>query len=106
MKREYPLDIENVGEDTYIVMSRGHHDPHAFMRKVREEGYDWPLGMPSHRWVKMTPANDGGEHSCFYNFVDEGTRGAFPATYAHEAYGDDRYEVVCATSGSAGGGAA
>jgi hypothetical protein len=98
-KREYPLIIENVGENDYIVMSRGHHDPHEFMRKVREEGYDWPLGFPKHEWVKMTPANDGGEHNCFYNFVTEGTRGAFPATYAHEAYGDERYEVVAIRKG-------
>ncbi|WP_175706792.1 hypothetical protein [Burkholderia ambifaria] len=97
MSKSYPLEIENVGEDTYIVMSRGHHDPHEFMRKVREEGFDWPLGMPTHRWVKRTPANDG-DHTCWYNFVEEGTRGAFPATYAHEAYGDDRYEVVSKTT--------
>jgi hypothetical protein len=88
--KTYPLEIENAGDDTYIVMSRGHHDPHEFMREVREEGYDWPLGMPSHRWVKQTPARDGFS----YHFVKEGTRGAFPATYAHEAYGDERYEVA------------
>jgi hypothetical protein len=96
MTNSYPLEIENVGDDTYIVMSRGHHDPHEFMRKVREEGFDWPLGMPTHRWVKRTPAKDGA-HACWYNFVEEGTRGAFPATYAHEAYGDDRYEVASKT---------
>jgi hypothetical protein len=90
--REYPLEIENAGSDTYIVMSRGHHDPHEFMRKVREEGYDWPLGMPTHHWLKMTPVPDGFR----YHFVDKGTRGAFPATYAHEAYGDRRYEIVAA----------
>ncbi|WP_205973704.1 hypothetical protein [Paraburkholderia sp. Tr-20389] len=102
MKREYPLEIENVGEDTYIVMSRGHHDPDEFMRKVREEGFDWPLGMPTHHWVKRTPANDG-DHTCWFNFVDKGTRGAFPATYAHEAYGEDRYEAIRALAASEGG---
>lgn len=91
--KSYPLEIENVGDDDYIVMSRGHHAPDEFMKAVRAEGYDWPLGMPSHRWVKQTPSRDGN-HSCWYNFVAEGTRGAFPATYAHEAYGDERYEVV------------
>lgn len=89
---KYPLEIENAGEDDYIVMSRGHHDPHEFMRKVREEGFDWPLGMPTHRWVKMTPCRNG----YLYHFVFKGTRGAFPATYAHEAYGEDRYEAICA----------
>lgn len=101
MSEKYPLEIENVGENDYIVMSRGHHDPHEFMRRVRAEGYDWPLGMPTHRWVKMTPANDGGEHNFFYNFVDKGVRGAFPATYAHEAYGDKRYEVITASIAAA-----
>lgn len=94
MSKPYPLEIENVGEDDYIVMSRGHHDPHEFMRKVRAEGYDWPLGMPTHRWVKQTPTRDG----CLYHFVSEGIRGAFPATYSHEAYGDQRYEIVAASA--------
>lgn len=87
---DYPLEIENAGDDTYIVMSRGHHDPHEFMSKVRAEGYGWPLGMPTHHCVKMTPTRDGFR----YHFVEKGTRGAFPATYAHEAYGDKRYEIV------------
>ena len=30
--RRYPLSVENVGEDTYILMSKGHHDVHEFMR--------------------------------------------------------------------------
>jgi len=102
MKFDYPIEIENAGDDTYIVMSRGHHDPHEFMRKVREDGYDWPLGMPTHHWVKMTPVPDGYR----YHFVIKGTRGAFPATYAHEAFGDMRYEAICAASDSAEGGAA
>jgi hypothetical protein len=91
VSKSYPLEIENVGEDDYIVMSRGHHNPHVFMKAVRAEGYDWPLGMPSHRWVKQAPTREGFA----YHFVNEGTRGAFPATYAHEAYGDNRYEAIC-----------
>lgn len=90
---EYPLSIENVGEDTYIVMSRGHHDPAAFMAAVREAGYDWPLGAPTHHWVRATPAPAGSGYRCFYNLSDKPGRGAFPATYAHEAYGDDQYEA-------------
>ncbi|PYE13388.1 hypothetical protein C7410_14743 [Paraburkholderia silvatlantica] len=96
MSKVYPLIIESVGEDDYIVMSRGHHDPHEFMRAVRANGYDWPLGMPSHRWVKSTPSRDG----CRYNFVREGTRGAFPATYSHEARIDERIKTrTCRTCG-------
>lgn len=93
MKREYPIDINNVGEDTYIVMSKGHHDPHKFMQKVREDGYDWPLGMPIHCWIKATPCRCG-EHTCHYAIVGESVRGAFPATYAYEAYGEECYEAA------------
>lgn len=91
----YPLEIVNAGEDTYIVMSKGHHDPAAFMAAVRADGYDWPLGMPEHRWVRATPTSDP-YRKCIYTFAAKGDRGAFPCTYAWEAYGDDRYEV-CAT---------
>lgn len=93
--RTYPLEIENAGSDTYIVMSRGHHDPHVFMAKVREDGYPWPLGMPTHHWVKKVPCNTG-EYDFLYVFVQKGTRGAFPATYSHEAHHDETYEALCA----------
>ncbi|WP_205710510.1 hypothetical protein [Burkholderia cepacia] len=93
MVKEYSLQIEDVGDDVSILMSSGHHDPHVFMRHARSEGYVWPLGMPTHEWVKRTPAK-GGIHSCWYHIVPEGTREAFPATYVHEAYGDEVYEVV------------
>ncbi len=29
--RKYPLEVNSVGSDTYIVMSRGHHDLRGFM---------------------------------------------------------------------------
>lgn len=90
--KTYPLEIENAGQDTYIVMSRGHHDPHEFMKKVRADGYTWPLGMPSHHWVKSVPASRDSGYDRLFVFVEKGTRGAFPATYSHEAYGDETYE--------------
>lgn len=91
--KAYPLDVENVGSDTYIVMSRGHHDIHDFMSAVRQEGYTWPLGVPDHRWAKVVPDRTG---DCAYKycFVNEGARGAFPVTYAWEAYDKERYEAV------------
>lgn len=88
----YQLDIRNVGGDVYIVMSRGHHDIHDFMKAVRSDGYEWPLGVPEHRWAKVTP-DSTGEFACRYHFVKEGTRGAFPVTYAWESYGEDAYEA-------------
>ena len=96
MSKAYSLEIENVGEDTYILMSRGHHDPHEFMRQARADGYGWPLGMPKHYWTKRIPAARGSGYYCHYVMVPEGTKGAFPTTYAHEAYGGDQYEALCA----------
>lgn len=92
MAKPYPLEIENVGEDTYILMSRGHHDIHEFMRKVRAEGYDWPLGVPQHLWMKTRPSRDPG-YRCFYDAVPQGTRGAWPATHVMEAWYEDAYEA-------------
>ncbi|HDN9803985.1 TPA: hypothetical protein P2N04_001039 [Aeromonas salmonicida] len=91
-KKVYPLDIQNVGGDEYIVMSRGHHDIHDFMKAVRADGYEWPLGVPEHRWAKVT-ADSTGQRNYWYHFVSEGTRGAVPVTYAWESYGEDAYEA-------------
>lgn len=92
MAERYPLEIENIGEDVYILMSRGHHDIHAFMREVREL-YNWPLGVPQHIWMKTRPARPGSGYRCFYDVVPQGTRGAWPATHVQEAWGDDSYEA-------------
>lgn len=97
LKKKYPLDVVNVGGDTYIVMSKGHHDFDEFMSAVREAGYDWPLGMPEHKWVKTTPDRTGKLNGV-YSFVEQGTRGSWPATYSHEAFGDERYEVARLTN--------
>ena len=91
--KRYPLCVENVGEDTYILMSKGHHDVHEFMRAVRAEGYTWPLGMPTHEWMRAIPAPKDSDYRCLYVEAKPGARGAFPATYAREAYGEDRYEA-------------
>ena len=93
-KKKYPLDPCSIGEDTYIVISKGHHDIHEFMRKVREEVSEfWPLGVPEHIWIKTVPAPKNSEYTCWFEPVEKGTRGAWPCTYVQEAYGEDRYEV-------------
>jgi hypothetical protein len=94
--REHPLEIKNVGEDNYILMSKGHHCPHEFMRAVRSDGYEWPLGMPEHKWIRAIPAPKNSGYSCLYVEAIPESRGAFPATYAYEAYGDERYETLIA----------
>lgn len=104
--RRYPLSVENVGEDTYILMSRGHHDVHEFMRAVRADGYTWPLGVPTHEWMRAIPAPKASGYRCLYVEAKPGARGAFPATYACEAYGEDRYEAQAPNVGAKRGGTA
>lgn len=99
--KAYPLDIENVGEDACILMSKGHHDPHEFMRAVRAEGYDWPLGMPVHEWARAIPAPADSGCVCMYVDAKPGARGAFPVTCAREAYGTDQYEAMAANQAGA-----
>jgi len=89
---KYPLEIESVGSDTYIVMSRGHHDLAEFIAKAREEYPDWYLGGAEHKWCKTVP-DRSGQLACRYAFVEAGTRGAWPATYAWE-YGDNTTKQV------------
>lgn len=93
MTKHYPLEIENVGEDTYILLSKGHHDIHDFMKRVRGDGYDWPLGVPTHCYMKTVPTKDEG-FTCRYEPVLKGVRGAWPCTQAIEDYGDSSYEAV------------
>ncbi|WP_126284821.1 hypothetical protein [Burkholderia stagnalis] len=99
MAKDYPLEIVNVGGDTYIVMSKGHHDVHEFMKQVRADGYDWPLGMPRHVWMRTVPSRDRYVICCYVE-TSEGARGAFPCTYAWEAYNERRYEAIMVADGS------
>ena len=88
--KDYPLIIENWGDDVYAVGSKGHHDPDLFMQKVKDEEYDWPLGVPQHIFFKAVP-DSTGERRTSYIVSTEKTRGAFPATLSVEAYGDEQY---------------
>lgn len=81
--KEYPLELESSGSDTYIVMSRGHHDLAEFARLAKAEYPTWNLGGAEHKWCKTVPCHTG-EFSSYYVFVKEGTRGAWPATYMWE----------------------
>lgn len=86
--KSYPLKIEAVHtDDERIYMSKGHHDPHAFMAAVREYGESMPLSTPTHHLVKQVP-DRSEKGSCSFHFVEAGCRGAFPATYTHQ-YGAD-----------------
>lgn len=99
MAKVYPLEIESCGADTYILRSKGHHEPDEFMRAVRAKGYDWPMGYPRHGWSKTVPVPSGhteefGFCDSIYAVVPKGTRGAYPVTECQEAAGDRLYEAV------------
>lgn len=83
--KKYPLELVNVGEDTYCLMSKGHHDKAAFMAKVAEEYPGWPMGEPEHTWHRMMP-DPSEEFAALYYPAEPGSRGAFPATWTTEDY--------------------
>jgi hypothetical protein len=88
---DYPLKIESVGEDTYIVMSRGHHDLDEFMVKAVQRYPNWLLGGPKQAWCKTTPTEGGSA----YHIVEKGARGAWPATFCYErGENHERYNAV------------
>lgn len=91
------IDLKNIGGDVYLLMSRGHHDPHEFMRHVRAAGYDWPLGMPVQTYCRTVPDRTG-EYVCHYAFTDKPGRGTYPITYAREAWHEHSYEALAAAT--------
>lgn len=58
--KTYPLEIESVGSDTYIAMSRGHHDLDLFMVEAGTRGA-WPA----------TYCHEYGEKYKLYNKLGE-----------------------------------
>lgn len=79
---EFPLEVENIGDDTYRVMSRGHHDLSAFLAAATALYPSWSLGSARHLWFRATPR---AGYRCWYSEAAPGSRGAFPVTYAEEA---------------------
>lgn len=84
---KYPLILENWGGDSYLVISRGHHDLDAFAAKVREDYDEWGNFFESayHTYFKATPSSNP-ESNCWYSQCSPDTRGAFPATVAQEGW--------------------
>jgi hypothetical protein len=90
MAKQYPLAVENIGEDVWTFMSKGHHDIHQFMLAVDGWCCGSPLMPPVHLWFRAVPTRDSG-YRCRYVEASQGDRGAFPATYTHEAGPTNRY---------------
>lgn len=81
--KKYPMNIENWGDDRYMLVSRGHHDIELFKQKCREEYRDHSEYLDHYKspceqyWVKAVP-RDG--YKSFYVPIAQGARGAFPVT--------------------------
>jgi hypothetical protein len=87
--KKYPLEIENVGEDTYHLMSKGHQDFTEFMRAVKDAYPKWPMGKPYHAYVVRAPRKG---YSSFYYPCEATHPKAIPVTCTDEAYGEEQYK--------------
>lgn len=82
--KTYPLSIENWGDDSYMLISKGHHNIEQFKAECKKE-YEHIAEYLEHcdcpceqAWYKRIPSK---EYAGGYNVpVEKGTRGAFPAT--------------------------
>lgn len=91
MSKRYALKIENVGEDVYILMSRGHHDSERFMEACHAAYPTWPMGHPVRTYWKSVPTRRDG-YKCIYSEVEPTVLGAFPVTVSYEDYSEDRWK--------------
>ena len=98
---KYPLKLENWGDDSYMIISRGHHELDVFKRLVNQEYEHFGNFFESayHGYFKATPHDFGTA----YSPVGPNTRGAFPATIAQEGwqaeFGDKEWERVVFKNG-------
>lgn len=79
----YPLELENIGQDYYQIMSKGHHNINDFFTRVIEEYGHWNLKKENIKYLyyKAIPSK---EFRCYYVESSQSVRGAFPATYISE----------------------
>lgn len=87
-QNEEIIILENWGDDSYMVVARGHHDHAIFESKVRNEYSEWGdfFGASYHTYFKATPTKDG----TYYHPASPNTRGAFKATVASEGW-EEKY---------------
>jgi len=79
--------LENIGEDTYLIFSRGHHDLEAFTKYVKEEYSEWGnfFDVAYHHYYRKV----GNQYGTWYEPCFPFTRGAFKVTVAQEGWSDN-----------------
>lgn len=83
--KKYKLDVENWGDEKYMLVSRGHHNIEEFKGKCREDYEAFMSALDhekspcacEHLWFKAVPKTG---YIAFYTPSRKGVRGAFPAT--------------------------
>lgn len=84
-------DLKSIGEDTYLVYSRGHHNIEDFTKYVKEEYSHWNnwFDVAYHHYYRKVGNQYGSQYiPCFY-----WVRGAFPVTVAQEGW-EDQTQVI------------
>jgi hypothetical protein len=85
--KDYPLDIINAGEETYCLMSLGHHDAKDFAKAISDYiGFGWRMGMPYQAYFVRAPRKG---YSSYYYPCDKDHPKAIPATCAEEDYSEE-----------------
>lgn len=81
--KKYPLVLQNAGEDTYELMSFGHHDFESFKAEMRDRYPTWPMGEPRHVWMVRAPRKG---YSYVLHPCDKSHPRALPVTCSSEDY--------------------
>ena len=84
--KSYPLDLINAGEDSYQLMSLGHHDIAEFGRVVLKEHPRWSMSIPEHGWYVRAPKPG---YSSYYYPCEKDHPKAVPMTFCREDYSED-----------------
>jgi len=92
--KKYPLEVQPLDDDGWILVSKGHHEIHEFMRAVAEynaeNGGDEPMGVPQHLWFRTLPRPDH-PNRVEWVIAKQGERGAWPGTMSEACSADESY---------------
>lgn len=79
-------ELNNIGDDTYLIFSRGHHNLKEFTNYVKEEYSEWGnfFEVAYHHYYRKI----GNQYGTWYEPCFPWTRGAFKVTVAQEGWTD------------------
>lgn len=79
-------ELHNIGEDDYLIFSKGHHNIEDFTKYVKEEYSEWGnfFEVAYHHYYRKV----GNQHGSWYEPCFPWTKGAFKVTIAQEGWVD------------------